>query len=322
VASGRRTLVPFRIPSPTENVAIGRYSAAPQVIAAVRNASAVTGTRFDTLVASAALESGLNPAAKASTSSASGLFQFTEQTWLETIRQFGAAHGLQADAAAVVPRNGQLTVDDTATRQRILNLRFDPNVAATMAGDHLQSLASGLATSIGRAPDATETYLAHFLGSAGAAQMLKAAQSSPARLAVDVLPEAARANPAAFNMADGSPRTAVQFVQRVHDRLAQAFADLGSTMPQGALGFAAQLGGSAAGAAGRGVGLARASVTPPERLMVASLMDAFTRMDRGETSVAAHAKRSRMLPFGLVSALQTAGGQDSPTASATATAGG
>jgi hypothetical protein len=124
-------------------------------------------------------------------------------------------------------------------------------------------------------------------------------------------------------MADGSPRTAVQFVQRVHDRLAQAFADLGSTMPQGALGFAAQLGTSATGASsGRNVGLARASVSPPERLMVASLVDAFTRMDRGETSVAAHAKRGRMLPFGLVSALQTAGGQDSPTASAAATPGG
>jgi hypothetical protein len=316
--------VPFHIPSPAQNVAVGRYAADPQVIAAVRNASALTGTRFDTLVASAALESGLNPTAKASSSTASGLFQFTEQTWFAAIRQYGAAHGLPSEAAAVIPQDGRLTVDDAATRQRILNLRLDPNISATMAGDHLQSLASSLTTSIGHAPDATETYLAHFLGSAGAAQMLKVAQSNPARQAADVLPEAARANPAAFIMANGSPRSAAQFVERVHDRLAQAFADVGSTMPQGALTFAGQAAGLAnvflGGASARGAGLARASATAPERAMAASLVDAFTRMDRGETSSpSARGRRDRMLPFGLVSALQSAGSQDSvaPTAAAT-----
>jgi hypothetical protein len=323
----QENLVPFSITSPNQTVAVGRYTVDPQVVAAVRNASATTGTRFDTLVASAALESGLDPSAKASSSTARGLFQFTEQAWLATIRQFGAAHGLQADAAAVVARDGQLTVDDPAARARILNLRFDPSVSATMAGDHLQSLASSLTASIGHAPDATETYLAHFLGGAGATQMLKAAQSAPMRQAADVLPEAARANPMAFSTADGSPRSAAQFVQRVRDRLAQAFADVGSTMPQGALAFAGQAAAGTAsgiggGSAGRGLGLAHASATAPERAMTASLVDVFTRMDRGETSPRmAHGKHGRMLPFGLVSTLQSTGAQVQATPSAAATAG-
>src|SRR6202012_5266842 len=108
---------------------------------------------------------------------------------------------------------------------------------------------SNLTAALGHTPDATETYLAHFLGSTGAAQMLKAAQSTPQRQAADVLPEAARANAAAFTASDGSPRSAAQFVQRVHDRLAHAFAETGSAMPQGSLSFA-NAGSEGTGASG------------------------------------------------------------------------
>jgi hypothetical protein len=294
--------------------AVGRYAPDPQVVAAVRNASAMTGARFDTLLASAALESGLKTTAKATTSSASGLFQFTEQTWLSTVRQFGAAHGLRAEAAAVVPQNGQLTVTNPVERQRILNLRLDPNVSASMAGDHLRGLAAGLTASIGHAPDAAETYMAHFLGGGGATQMLQAAQSTPGRSAADVLPEAARANPSAFEAADGTPRTAAQFVQRLRNRVAQAFTDVGSTMPQGALAFAGPnagvgTGNTSGGGASRGIGLARSSATSSERAMTASLIDVFTRLDRKETSSsAAHGKRDHGLPSGLVAALASSGG--------------
>jgi hypothetical protein len=303
--------LPIRLP--TLNPAIGRFTPDPQVVAAVRDASATTGARFDTLLASAALESGLNSSAKASTSSASGLFQFTDQTWLAAVRQYGAAHGLQADAAAIVPQNGQLTVADPVARQRILNLRFDPAISATMAGDHLRGLAASLTTSIGHAPDAAETYLAHFLGTAGATQMLHAAQTNPGGLAADVLPEAALANPAAFKTADGTPRTAAQFVQRIRSRVAQAFVDVGSAMPQGALAFAGQSAatGLGSGSAGGHGSVALASATPSERAMAASLIDVFTRLDRGETSSqTTHGKRNHGLPYGLVSALANSNSQD------------
>jgi hypothetical protein len=262
-------------------------------------------------MASAVLESGLNPAAKASTSSASGLFQFTEQTWLSTVRQYGAAHGLGAEAAAIVPQGGQLTVADPAQKQRILNLRFDPAVSATMAGDHLRGLAATLTTTLGRAPDAAETYLAHFLGTGGATQMLQAAQTTPGQPAAAVLPEAARANRAAFTAPDGTPRTAAQFVQHIHDRVARAFLEIGATAPQGTLAFSGAGSASspvvAVAGLGSGVGLARASATAPERAMTASLIDVFTRLDKeNHASQTAHGKREHTLPFGLVSALATA----------------
>ena len=119
----------FRVPGSDAVAAgaqVGRLSADPAVLAAMRGTSAATGANFDMLLSYAAMESGINPAAHASTSSASGLYQFTEQTWLNAVREYGAAHGLGAEAALVTRQGGQLTVDDPAARQRILDLRNDP----------------------------------------------------------------------------------------------------------------------------------------------------------------------------------------------------
>src|SRR5215470_1120967 len=76
------------------------HTAGSTVTGAIRQASAATGTSFNYLLATAQVESGLNPQAGAATSSARGLFQFIEQTWLGTIKQSGAAlgYGHYADA--------------------------------------------------------------------------------------------------------------------------------------------------------------------------------------------------------------------------------
>jgi len=68
-------------------------TAAATVTGAIRQAAQATGTSFQYLLATAQVESGLNPQAGASTSSARGLFQFVEQTWLGTMKQSGAALG-------------------------------------------------------------------------------------------------------------------------------------------------------------------------------------------------------------------------------------
>ena len=111
------------------------------VMDAVQSASARTGVDFDYLVDVARVESGYNPTAKASTSSARGLYQFTKQTWLATLDRHGANHGL-AWAANAIGRDGsgRLTVTDPTLRQQIFDLRDDPAAASTMglglAGDN------------------------------------------------------------------------------------------------------------------------------------------------------------------------------------------
>ena len=164
----------FRVPG-SDAVAtgaqqVGRLSADPAVLAAVRGTSAANGANFDMLLSYAAMESGLNPTARASTSSASGLYQFTEQTWLNAVREYGAAHGMGAEAALVTRQGGQLSGRGPAARQRILDLRNDPKVSTELATEHLRSLADKLTPVLGRPPDPAETYLGHFLGAGGATQ--------------------------------------------------------------------------------------------------------------------------------------------------------
>ena len=159
---------------------------------ALKKASDATGVGFDYLYRVAVRESSLNPAATAKTSSAAGLFQFIEETWLGAVKQYGAKHGL-AHLAADIEKgpSGRYQVADLARRREILDLRFDPEKAAALAGELARENRSALEGALGRTVDAAELYAAHFLGAGGAKKLLSAkAEDSAAAL----LPAAAAAN--------------------------------------------------------------------------------------------------------------------------------
>ncbi len=174
----------------------GANAAGAAVTRALKDASEATGVGFDVLYNIARRESSFNPEAKAKTSSAAGLFQFIEQTWLGAVKEFGSAHGLSAEATAITrSADGKLTVADPSRRKEILDLRFDAGKAAALAGELAQSNAAALQQKLGRAVDRAEIYAAHFLGVGGAAKLLKAPASA---LAADLLPAAAQANKPVF----------------------------------------------------------------------------------------------------------------------------
>lgn len=176
--------------------AIRAATAAASVSGALKKASASTGVGFDYLYRVAVRESALNPAAKAKTSSAAGLFQFIEQTWLGAVKTYGAAHGLGAEAADIVKgANGRFTVADPARRQAILDLRFDAEKASSLAAELARENKAALEGSLGRAVDAAELYAAHFLGAKGARALLSADKASSAAA---LLPSAAAANRPVF----------------------------------------------------------------------------------------------------------------------------
>lgn len=177
---------------------------------AIERASTRTGMDFDYLMKTAIRESSLDPNAKAGTSSASGLFQFIEQTWLGMIKKHGAEHGL-GDLADQISqtKSGRYTVADRQVRRDILALRFDPEIAATMAGEFTKESQQILSKSLGRAPTGGELYAAHFLGSAGAVDLIQAAQRGEASAAA-LFPDAARANRSIFYAKGGVPRSAAQ----------------------------------------------------------------------------------------------------------------
>lgn len=156
---------------------------------AIATAAERSGVGFDYLYKQAHLESGLDPSAKARTSSASGLFQFTKGTWRNTVLQHGAEHGLGWAANAIAQQTDLSAVDA---------LRFDPEASAAMAGELASDNRSALETSLGRSPDEVDLYLAHFLGSAGATKFLQAYSADPSTAAAPLLPQAAASNRSVF----------------------------------------------------------------------------------------------------------------------------
>ncbi len=193
-------------------VDIGNSAAGSAVAGAIRQASQATGTSFNYLLATAQVESGLNPQAGASTSSARGLFQFIQQTWLATMKQAGAAlgYGRYADAISQTAA-GQYQVSDPALRNEILALRSDPTANAVMAGAFTKANTTLLSEQIGRSPSEGELYIAHFLGAGGAARLINMAASNPNAKAADFFPNAAQANsPIFFDRATGAARTVAQ----------------------------------------------------------------------------------------------------------------
>jgi len=188
------------------------FAAGSTVTGAIRQASQATGTSFNYLLATAQVESGLNPQAGAPTSSARGLFQFVEQTWLGTIKQAGPALGYGRYADAITrTASGHYQVGDPAMRSEILKLRNDPTANAIMAGAFTKANAAILTNKLGRAPSEGELYMAHFLGAGGAARLIGLAASNPNASAADVFGHAARANASIFyDRASGAPRSLAQ----------------------------------------------------------------------------------------------------------------
>ena len=179
------------------------------VTGAIRQAAQMTGANFQYLLATAQVESRLNPNAQVSTSSARGLFQFIEQTWLATLKEQGPAlgYGPYADAITRLP-SGHYAVTDPKLYDRILNLRSDPTANALMAGAFTRINAEKLAERLGRDPTEGELYIAHFLGPMGASRLIDLAETKPLTPAASVFPAAARANPTIFYDRHGRARTA------------------------------------------------------------------------------------------------------------------
>jgi hypothetical protein len=178
------------------------------VTGAIQKAAQATGTGFGYLLATAQIESGLRPEIKAKTSSATGLFQFIEQTWLATMKQSGAefGYGRYANAIEKLP-SGRHVVKDPALRAEILNLRKDPSANAAMAGALTRSNAARLRGKLGREATDGELYMAHFLGAGGAARLISAREQNPNVRAADLFPRAAAANRPIFYDKQGGTRS-------------------------------------------------------------------------------------------------------------------
>jgi Transglycosylase SLT domain len=198
-----------------------------RVAGAIKQAAASSGTSFQYLLTTAKMESDFNPTAGASTSSAHGLFQFIDQTWLATVKEAGAqlGYGNYADQISK-SSDGSHSVSDPATRRSIMKLRDDPTVASAMAAALTQSNSFKLTGMIGRRPSDSELYMAHFMGVGGAARLIGNAEDNPQASAARLFPNAAAANRSIFyDRVTGRARS----VSEVYSVLQQRYASAASS---------------------------------------------------------------------------------------------
>ena len=162
---------------PTNPVGCGNTNIDEGVMDAIGQASANNGVPYEYLMAMAAQESGFNPNAQASTSSAKGLFQFIDSTW-----------------------------DSYGGGANVYDPYANADAAAKLAKDNKSTLENGALSGV-RTATPTDLYMAHFLGGGGANQFLANQQANPNGSAAAAFPAAAAANPSIFYNKDGTPKT-------------------------------------------------------------------------------------------------------------------
>ncbi|MGY4394901.1 hypothetical protein ACVWZA_000062 [Sphingomonas sp. UYAg733] len=215
--------------------AITGKNSGTSVQSAIAFASQKTGVDFNYLMGQAQLESGMRADARAGTSSASGLYQFIDQSWLRVMKQHGTEHGLGWAADSIrTTSSGKMTVSDPVMRRAILNLRNDPQTASLMAAEHASDNKDAIEGALGRNATGTDLYMAHFLGLGGARQFLGAMEANPSRSGANMFPAAARANRNVFYASNGQPRSLEQIYSRFAAKL-----DKGAGIATGAAGSSA-----------------------------------------------------------------------------------
>ncbi len=178
------------------------------VITALKNAASATGVDFSYLLSTATRESSLKTNAQSNTSSASGLFQFVDQTWLGLVKNYGSKYGLGSMADTIErSSDGRYHTDNSADRQAILALRKDPQISALMEGEYANETRCSMKSSLGRDVCQGELYAAHFLGPQAACRLIQANTSQPDESAASIFPQAADANRSVFFHSDGSAKS-------------------------------------------------------------------------------------------------------------------
>jgi len=192
----------------------------PTIVADIRRASRSANVDFGYMMAQAAQESSFQPDAKASTSSATGLFQFIDSTWLNSVKQYGAKYGLGGLAQQITTdEDGKPHVADPMVKKEILELRKDPKVSSEIAAEFAHANKTEVEKALGHPASSTDLYLAHFLGAQGATDFVKHVTSGGDAKAADILPDAAAANRSVFYDSNGDAKTVAQIYRNFSDKI-------------------------------------------------------------------------------------------------------
>lgn len=145
------------------------------------------------LVPIANSESGFNPNAKAPSSTAGGLFQFTDGTWDAYLKKYGPKHGLAPNTS-----------------------KFDPWANAVIGAELIKENSDTMSKFKGSKATVGDAYLAHFLGPGGARKFITAMNKDPnAAAAANGFSKEANANKTIFFHKTGQARTFAEIYQMI-----------------------------------------------------------------------------------------------------------
>jgi hypothetical protein len=214
-------LVP--LDGPEETMQFGARTAPRWLVHTILQAAHQTGVDPVYLMTLADVESSLSPEAKAPTSSAEGLFQFIDRTWLEIVHAHAGEYGFQAVADAIKMVGDDPVIQDERKRDWVMSLRRDPYFSALMACELIKDVERALQTSGERELAEAELYLAHFLGAGSAVRFLEALDEQPNTAAATLFPAAAKANRGLFTEANGRRKrrsiTVAEFYERIDSKI-------------------------------------------------------------------------------------------------------
>jgi hypothetical protein len=192
-----------------------KYKIDSAVLAAIRLSNLRTGVDFSFLMELAAAESAFDTGSKAAKSSATGLYQFKQDTWLETVKRHGEKYGIGSYASQVdyfvdSDGNSRPMISDSGVYKHVLSLRRNPRMAALLAAEHLKDNMRQLSLSLHQQLGRTEMYLTHFLGASGAITFLELLGKNPDKVAGDIFPGPASRNTNIFHKKNKKPRTVAE----------------------------------------------------------------------------------------------------------------
>ncbi len=199
--------------NPDELMPFGGRMIPRWLVLSVLKAAHVTGVDPVYMLTLADVESSLSNEAKAPTSSAQGLFQFIDRTWLETVHFHAADYGFEPAAKAIKIVDGEPALENEKDRAWIMSLRTDPYFSALMAGELIKDVERALQAQGERELAEAELYLAHFLGAGSAVRFLDVLDSDPNMSATKLFPKAAKANAGLFTDGKGRKRRAVSVAE-------------------------------------------------------------------------------------------------------------
>lgn len=188
-------------------------SVTPADAFAIRHAAKVVGVDYGYMMELVSAESGFVSDIEASTSSATGLFQFIDSTWLLMVKGHGEKYGLRDLAARIditEDRNGYPvpSVENPFVQRYILSLRTDPRLSAMMGAEFVRENYDNLSAALpSRDINRTDQYLAHFLGSGNAVTFISRMNRNGQQSAAAVFPAAAASNRNIFYKRGGAARS-------------------------------------------------------------------------------------------------------------------